>query len=254
MELNHKVLGHGDPVIILHGLFGTLDNWQTVGRLLSEDYQVFLVDQRNHGRSPDIPEHTYEGMVNDLDYFMEFNWIHHTYLIGHSMGGKTAMQYALHHPDKVRKLVVIDIAPKAYAGGHEGIFEALRSLDLTQVKERGDAEAHLRKYIDSYGVLQFLLKNLSRGKDGTYSWKMNLPVLHEHYQDILGEVEGDTPYEGPTLFIRGSESPYIQDSDWPRILDFFPNAQLATVEGAGHWVHADAPEELLELLRTFLAD
>ena len=253
MDLHHKILGHGDPVIILHGLFGTSDNWQTIGRMLSEDYQVFLVDQRNHGRSPHIPEHTYEAMVNDLDYFLEFNWIHHPCLIGHSMGGKTAMQYALSHPDKVHKLVVIDIGPKAYAGGHERIFEAMLSLDLAQVKEREDAEAHLRRYIDSYGVLQFLLKNLSRTKDGIYHWKMNLPVLYDHYKDILGEIEGDAPFEGPTLFIRGSESPYILDDDWSHIHDYFPLAQLATVPGAGHWVHADAPRELLQLLRHFLA-
>ena len=253
MELNHKILGEGDPVIILHGLFGTLDNWQTIGRLLSEMYQVYLIDQRNHGRSPQFPEHTYEAMAGDLAYFMEYNWINHTHLIGHSMGGKTAMQYALQHPEKVSKLVVIDIGIKAYPGGHEVIFEAMRSLDMTQVKERGDAEAHLRKYIDSYPVLQFLLKNLSRSKEGIYNWKMNLPVLYDHYHDILGEIDADKPYEGPALFIRGSASNYIQDDDWSDIHDLFPHAHLATIEGAGHWVHADAPRELLQLLRHFLA-
>lgn len=251
MDLHHKILGHGDPVIVLHGLFGTLDNWQTVGRLLGEDYQVFLVDQRNHGRSPHIPEHSFQGMADDLGFFMEFNWIHHTHLLGHSMGGKTAMQYALHHPEKVGKLVVVDIGPKAYPGGHEQIFEALLSIDLSKVAEREQVEAHLRGYISENGIVQFLMKNLSRSKDGVYHWKMNLPVLRDHYSELLREVTSDTPFEGPALFIRGERSRYILDEDWPHIRDLFPNAKLATVAGAGHWVHADAPLELLRLVRDF---
>ncbi|MFZ2898477.1 MAG: alpha/beta fold hydrolase [Saprospiraceae bacterium] len=252
MDLHHKIFGQGYPLIILHGLFGTLDNWQTVGRMLSEDYQVFLIDQRNHGRSPHIPEHNYQALADDLGFFMEFNWIQKTHLIGHSMGGKTAMQFALQHPEKVDKLVVVDIGPKAYTGGHEGIFHALRALDLSTVKEREDAEKHLGQYITDDGVLQFLMKNLSRSKDGAYHWKINLPVLYDHYQEIIGPVKSDHPYEGPVLFIRGARSHYIVDDDWSDIHDMFPHAQLATVPDAGHWVHAEAPEELLQLVRNFL--
>ena len=164
------------------------------------------------------------------------------------------MHFALHHPDKVDKLVVIDIAPKAYSGGHEPIFEALLSIDLPRETTRDEVEDDLRKHISNNAILQFLLKNLTRTKDGIYHWKMNLPVLYDHYADILGTVDWNTPYEGPTLFIRGSESSYILDDDWSHINDLFPNAQLATIPGAGHWVHADAGEELLELLRHFLAD
>ena len=254
MDLHHKILGQGHPVIILHGLFGTSDNLQTMGRLLSEDYQVFLLDQRNHGRSPHIPEHTYEAMANDLGHFMEFNWIHHTHLIGHSMGGKTAMHFALHNPGKVDKLVVVDIGPKAYTGGHEPIFEAMHSVNLPRETSREEVETILRQHIPYTAVIQFLLKNLTRTKDGIYHWKMNLPVLHDHYPDIIGKIDGPAPFEGPTLFIRGSESSYILDDDWSDIHDLFPNAQLATIPGAGHWVHSDAPDELLELLRHFLAD
>ena len=254
MELHHKIIGHGDPVIVLHGLFGALDNWQTVGRMLGEDYQVFLIDQRNHGRSPHFPEHNFQAMADDLAYFMEYNWIHHTHLIGHSMGGKAAMQFALQHAEKVGKLVVGDIGPKAYASGHEPIFEALLSIDLSTVTEREQVEAHLRGHMSEYGVIQFLMKNLSRSKDGVYHWKMNLPVLKDQYADILVELKSDTPFEGPTLFIRGEKSRYILDEDWPGILELFPNARLATIPGAGHWVHADAPKELLELVRQFIAN
>lgn len=254
MELHHKILGHGDPVIILHGLFGTLDNWQTVGRLLGETYQVFLVDQRNHGRSPHIPEHTFQAMAADLGHFMEFNWIHHTHLIGHSMGGKTAMQFALQHPEKVGKLVVVDIGPKAYAGGHEHIFDALLSIDLPSVTEREEVEARLREKISENSIVQFLMKNLSRTKDGIYHWKMNLSVLHDHYTDMLGAIESPLPYEGPALFIRGERSPYILDDDWSDLTDLFPHARLATVPEAGHWVHADAPGELLKLVRNFFKE
>lgn len=252
MELHHKILGQGHPVIILHGLFGTLDNLMTTGRMLSEDYQVFLVDQRNHGRSPHIPEHNYTAMASDLAFFMEYNWIHHTHLIGHSMGGKAAMKYALLHPEKVDKLVVVDIGPKGYSGGHEPIFHAMRSLDLSTVKERSDAEQHLSQYISDEGVVLFLMKNLSRAKDGTYHWKMNLPVLYDHYPEIIGPITCDHPYEKPVLFIRGGNSHYILDDDWSDIHDLFPYAQLATIPGVGHWVHAEAPDELISLVRNFL--
>ena len=254
MHLHHKILGEGRPLIILHGLFGTLDNWQTVGRLLSEDYQVFLLDQRNHGRSPHIPEHNYPALAADIDHFLEFNWINRPHIIGHSMGGKAAMQFALQHPEKVDKLVVVDIGPKAYSGGHEPIFYALQSIDLSQIKERSEAENLLRQYIPDYGVIQFLLKNLTRSKDGTYHWKANLPVLYDHYQEIVGEIKSDKPYEGPVLFIRGGTSRYILDDDWSDIHDLFPNARLATVPDAGHWVHAEAPDEILQLVRDFLKE
>jgi len=254
MELHHKIFGHGDPLIILHGLFGTLDNWQTLGRMLGENYQVFTIDQRNHGRSPHIPEHTFAAMASDLNAFMEYNWIHHAHLVGHSMGGKTAMQFALQHSDKVGKIIVVDIGPKAYRGGHELIFEALGAIDLSRVAEREQVEAHLRQYIQENAIVQFLMKNLSRSKDGAYHWKMNLPVLRDYYNDMLLPIQSDRPYEGPILFIRGERSPYIQDDDWSEIQDLFPNARLATIKGAGHWVHADAPRELLQLILGFLKE
>ncbi len=252
VELNYKSFGQGEPVIILHGLFGTLDNWQTVAKALAEHFLVFIVDQRNHGRSPHVDGMSYPLLAEDLREFMESHWIYRAHLIGHSMGGKTVMQFALHYPDMVDKLAVIDIAPKAYPGGHEEIFQALLDLDIDRVENRQDAEAFLARRIDSPPVLQFLLKNISRNHEGRYAWKMNLPVLYRHYPDILRQVEGEPPYDGPALFLRGGRSPYVLPEDEPHIRSLFPQAHIETVENAGHWVHAEAPATVIEKLKSFL--
>ena len=253
MELNYKTFGQGDPLIILHGLFGTLDNWQTLGKRWAEDYSVYMLDQRNHGRSPHFPNISYPVMAEDIRQFLEANWIHETNLLGHSMGGKTAMQLALHYPDLVNKLVVVDILPKAYPPGHKDIFDAMLSLDLERTASRQEADVHLANKIPEPGVRQFLLKNLSRNKEGGFRWKMNLPVLHNHYEAILASLEGEYTFEGPTLFIKGEHSPYIHEFDMTLAMEFFPNARLETVRGAGHWVHADQPDELFRLVSDFLA-
>ncbi len=251
MELNFKQFGQGDPIIILHGLFGMLDNWQTIAKQLAEHHTVFIVDQRNHGKSPHHPDFDYAIMADDLRCFMEENWIYNAHLIGHSMGGKAVMQFALEYPEMVNKLIVVDIAPKAYVGGHQTIFEALFALDLEQVQNRKEAEAKLMEYIPEFGVRQFLLKNLSRKKEGGYAWKMNLEAIHDHYQDILSKIDGDS-VETDTLFIRGSKSKYIKDEDQEDIRQLFPNHSLKTIEDAGHWVHAEQPQQLLAMVRHFL--
>lgn len=248
LELNYKTFGQGFPIVILHGLFGTLDNWQTIARRLSEQNMIFLIDQRNHGRSPHTVDIDYPRMAEDLRQFLESQWIFKAHIIGHSMGGKTAMRFALDHADMVEKLMVVDIAPKAYTGGHESIFDALMNLDLGTVETRQDAYDYLKTRIPEEGTVQFLMKNLSRTKEGSFEWKMNLPAIYNHYEDILAGVESNTPFEGATLFIRGQKSNYIQDSDWPLIQTLFPAARLATVPNAGHWVHADAPDALVQLL------
>jgi len=252
MNLNYKEYGQGDPIIILHGLFGTLDNWQTIARKLAKNYSVFLIDQRNHGRSSHTDAIDYPLMAADLHEFMLEMGMYQAHIIGHSMGGKTAMQFALEYPDMVDKLVIVDITPKAYVGGHQTIFEALFSLDLDKLKNRKEADAILSERIDEFGVRQFLLKNLTREKEGTYKWKMNLPVIHKHYEDILAAIESDYPFEKSTLFIKGEKSNYITEEDIPLIQSLFPEAKLETVEDAGHWVHAEKPKELLEMVTNFL--
>ena len=252
MELNYKSFGQGDPIIILHGLFGTLDNWQTIAKKLADDYLVYIVDLRNHGRSPHADPMTYEQMAEDIQQFLENNWIYEANVIGHSMGGKVAMQLALEYPDLVQKLVVVDIAPKAYAGGHHHIFKALFALDLTTLDSRSAAEEQLRANIEEEGVRQFLLKNLSRNKEGGYRWKMNLPSIFKHYEDILAPIESSEVFDHPSLFIKGGQSNYIQEKDTDLIKSLFPQAIIEQVAQAGHWVHAEAPEELLKLVKYFV--
>jgi len=256
IQLNHKSFGQGDAIVILHGLFGTLDNWQTLAKKLAEDYYVFLVDQRNHGRSPHVEGMSYPLMANDLKGFLEQNWIHQTHIIGHSMGGKTAMQFALEYPDVVDKLVVVDIAPKTYLGGHELILSALRNFPVTQVENRKEAEQILLEAgVEELGVRQFLLKNLTRSKTGGYEWKMNFSEIDKHYANILAniEIENKSSFEGETLFVRGANSNYVLDEDLGAIQSLFPKAELETISQSGHWIHAEQPQALLKLLKGFLA-
>ncbi|MFN7115202.1 MAG: alpha/beta fold hydrolase [Saprospiraceae bacterium] len=254
MELNYKVFGQGDPLVILHGLFGTLDNWQTIAKQLAEHFTVYIVDQRNHGRSPHNDLIDYPSMAADLRHFLESHWMFKAHLMGHSMGGKTVMQFALEHPDMVDKLVVVDVAPKRYKGGHEEILAAILALDLNTVQSRYDAEGFLRQRLvhQDESTIQFLMKNLSRTPEGGFEWKMNFPAIYNHYQDILAPIEVEANFEGETLFIRGEKSNYIQDADWQNILSKFPHAQLETIANAGHWVHADQPKILLEKVSNFL--
>lgn len=254
MNLNYKSFGQGDPIIILHGLFGTLDNWQTIAKQLAEDYMVFIIDLRNHGRSPHVDEHTYKAMADDIQVFMSENWLYGAHLIGHSMGGKTAMRLALDYPELVNKLVVVDMGIKQNEPGHQAIFEALLELDLENLKSRGEADKEFQKRIDEFGVRQFLLKNLSRKREGGYEWKMNLPVIHRHYNDILEAIEHDDTFDNPTLFLRGGQSDYVLEEDFIAIQELFTDATLETIEEAGHWVHAAAPEEFLRIVRAFLKD
>ena len=253
MQLNYKTFGQGPPLIILHGLFGMLDNWQTMAKQLSDTFMVFIVDQRNHGRSPHIDHIDYPSMANDLKVFMEDNWIHEAHLLGHSMGGKTAMQFAMEYPEMLDKLVVVDIAPRAYEGGHQLIFDALHSVDLSSVQSRTEADQKLAVLVPDSGVRQFLLKNLSRDKEnGGFRWKMNLSVITRDYPNIIAGLDAVGEFEGETLFIKGGRSDYISAMDEPEIKLRFPQSDIQTVEGAGHWVHAEQPAALLQMLRQFL--
>lgn len=253
MDLNYKVFGEGKPVVILHGMFGTLDNWQAIAKQLATHFMVFIVDLRNHGRSPHSDKFDYPTMAEDVKEFMENNWIFKAHLVGHSMGGKVAMKLATDHSDMVEKLVVVDIAPKAYVGNHMDIFEALFALDLKNLKSRIEASDFLAKRIKDDGVRQFILKNLSIDKDTQeYEWKMNLPVIHKAYRHILGEGDLEHSFGGETLFIRGEKSDYILPNEFENYQKLFPNSDLATINNAGHWVHAEQPEQFLQVLTKFL--
>lgn len=247
LELNYKTFGQGPAFIILHGLMGQLDNWQTIAKKIASDYTVYLVDQRNHGRSPHTDSHSYFDMAEDLNDFMDQQGIHSATILGHSMGGKTAMQFAQTYEDRVDRLIVIDIGPKEYPPHHNEIFAAFTSLDLSTLASRKEAEEKLTSQIPDAGVVLFLMKNLSR-KGTSFSWKMNLEVLNRDYNNIVVPTYPTWPVEVETLFIRGEQSNYILDEDWDTILESFPNAVLETVANAGHWVQAQQPEQTLGLI------
>jgi pimeloyl-ACP methyl ester carboxylesterase len=255
VNLNFKTFGEGKPIIFLHGLFGMLDNWQTFGKKVAEEgYMVYLIDQRDHGKSPFTSEFNYQLLAEDLKKFMEDNWLYKAVIVGHSMGGKTAMQFAANYEDMLDKLVVVDIAPKKYRSGHEDIFNALMSIDLSKVTNRKEVHDHLAHSIkEDESTIQFLLKNLQRNKEGGYRWKMNVDVLYQHYDQILETPNFIGEIETPTLFVRGGESNYIKEEDWPDIQKTFTHATLHTVEDAGHWIHAQKPDELFDVLLSFIS-
>jgi esterase len=253
MKLNYKHLGKGTSLIILHGLFGSLDNWLTLGKKFAEHFSVYLVDQRNHGRSPHTEEHSFELMAADIDEFMQQHHIEKAHLIGHSMGGKTAIQFSLLHPEKVLKQIIIDIAPKKYPRGHDDIFDAIFSLNLSQIEKRDEADKILSEKIRDLGTRQFLLKNLDRNSDsGTFEWKMNLDVLYRDYDNISKEIISTNPVDVETLVIRGGKSGYVPDEDLKLFKKLFPKTTMTDIENAGHWVHAEAPVELLAIASRFL--
>lgn len=251
MKLNFRQAGEGKPLIILHGLFGSGDNWVTVTKPLAEHYHVYVLDQRNHGRSPHSPVHSYLSMADDLLEFISDNKIENPYILGHSMGGKTAMQLALNHSDKLEKLVVVDISPRYYKPHHQDVISGLSAVDLENIKSREEAETAMLPYLAELGVRQFLLKNLYRSESGGFAWRMNLDAIVGQIENIGMENKGG-PFTKPTLFLRGENSNYIQEKDHEIIKKLFPNSNIQTIAGAGHWVQAEKPREFVEAVVTFL--
>ena len=252
MILNYKEYGEGDKVLIIaHGLFGSLDNWSTLGRRFAENRRVILVDQRNHGHSFHADEMNYTVMAQDLVDLMDHLSIPEAQFIGHSMGGKTVMKMAMIAPERMSRMIVADIAPKAYPPHHDLIFEAIHALDLDKVHSRGEAEDVISHVLKDRGTLLFLLKNLYWKEKGQLAWRMNLPVIEAHMEDILNSVGLETVMT-PTLFIRGSQSKYIQAEDEMPIHFQFPMGELITMQGVGHWLHAEDPETFYALAEDFL--
>ena len=252
VKLHHKSFGQGPPLVILHGLFGSLDNWQTVAKKLGQHRSVYLVDLRNHGRSPHDFELSYPLMAEDVAMFMEDQWLFQADVAGHSMGGKVAMQIAVDYPQLLKKLIILDITPHQIRARHEHIFEAMLDIDTASLTDRREAETQLRTFIHEEDVVQFLLKNLKRNKSGGYRWKMNLPALHRHYDNINAAVYIGETVEIPTLFVRGAQSDYVTDQDWNEIKKLFVNSYLETVSDSGHWIHADQPGFLMQRMMAFL--
>jgi esterase len=245
------------PLVILHGLFGTLDNWQTLARRWADEagLRVVSVDLRNHGRSFHSPEHSYALMAQDVLALLDHLAIDpaHLTLLGHSMGGKVAMTLALGYPARLAQLIVLDIAPRFSNMEHQDdIIAGLQAVDLSTIQNRQQAEAALVPNIPQLGVRQFLLKNLYRREDNSFAWRINLPALVENLAAVGEEIAAAQPFLKPTLFIRGGKSDYITaDDKLHSIPALFPNSQVATVPDAGHWVHAEKPEEIFELVKNF---
>ena len=254
MKLFFRQIGEsGPPIVILHGVFGSSDNWLTVSKpIAARGYRVFLLDQRNHGQSPHADAHDYVSMAVDLGEFLIDHDLEYPILVGHSMGGKTVMQYAMDFPGTFDKLVVVDIAPKFYPIHHAELMRGLRDIDLTTLKSRNEADAILSRYEPSLVVRQFLLKSLYRNEQGQFAWRLNLPVIERELHGIGDELTNPSIVTEPTLFIRGSESPYILDEDIPAIKRIFPNVQIETIEGASHWVQAEKPAEFIKTLVKFI--
>ena len=254
MKLHYKQISQdGQPLVILHGVFGSLDNWATVSKAITDaGYAVYLVDQRNHGRSPHSDEFTYEAMAADLAEFIEDHGVENPVLVGHSMGGKTVMQYAETFPGTYDKLVIVDIGPKAYPPHHQELISGLNALSVDEIESRQQADTLFSAYEPNLGVRQFLLKNLYRTDAGTFGWRFNLPVLTELQANVGTEIPRLRTVTEPTLFIRGAASGYLRDEDWEDILAMFPQARLVTIPKSGHWVQAEQPKLFVKALTTFL--
>lgn len=251
LKLFFRESGAGQPLIILHGLFGSSDNWYSLSKVFAEQYRVLVVDQRNHGQSPHHQVHDYKSLTEDLNMLITNLGLKNPIIMGHSMGGKTAMNFAVKYPDRLSKLIVVDIVPKKYPVHHDSILEGLQAIKLNELESRGQADEILSKYVPEATVRQFLLKNLSRDDSQQFEWKINISVLEEHIEDMGAEMQFEGKFEGPTLFITGEKSNYFEKGDEGIIHRYFPSAKIVSLN-TGHWVQAEQPKEFTETVLGFL--
>ncbi len=253
-KLYSNIIGEGKPFIILHGFLGSGDNWKTLGSDFAErGFEVHLVDQRNHGRSFHDSEFNYEVLAADLKTYCTENNLKDITLLGHSMGGKTAMLFATQYPDMVSKLVIADISPRFYPVHHDAILNGLSQLDFSILKSRGAADKSLSKFVSDTGTRQFLLKNLYWKEKGVLAFRMNLEVLSEQVEEVGEPLPVSATFDGDTLFLRGDKSEYIGNQDERIIQTHFPKAQIVTIANAGHWLHAENPDEFYDAVMVFLS-
>ena len=264
MDLFFRRVGQGTPLIILHGLYGSSDNWLTIARNLSEQYEVFIPDLRNHGHSPHHPQHTYPLLCADIIEMMDNNDIEQCVMLGYSMGGKVAMHVAMTVPQRIKKLIIDDIAPvnycsspdfSTYGAEHLNIVDTLLNTDLTQYSKREEINEAWKHSIRDENVRRFLLKNLQRGKEDNFNWRINIQAIAHNLPHILnGMNEPDRGWqiEVPTLFIKGEHSPYISSTMYPLIRQRFVNYRIANIPNAGHWVHVEQPAAFLDEIHQFL--
>lgn len=251
MKLNFHQQGRGPAVILLHGLFGSSSNLTKAAKALYDDFSVYQVDLRNHGLSPHCADMDYPSMAADIIELMNDQGIEYTNLLGHSMGGKIAMQIALNYAERVKKLIVADIAPVTYPRHHNPVLEGLLALENSNLQSRQQADEKLSEFVLETQVRAFLLKNLFKKQDGNYGLRLNIEAIVNHYE-ALGQAPTGTPFHGPTLFLKGLDSAYIQTKHRDEVLTLFPAAKMQVISGAGHWLHSDKPDTFNRLIRQFL--
>ena len=250
--LHSRILGSGEPLLILHGFLGMGDNWKTLGNKFAEEFEVHLIDQRNHGRSFHSDAFDYELLVEDLLQYLEEHQLKKVNLLGHSMGGKTVMQFAVNYPERVRKLIVADISPRYYPPHHQDILTALNAVDFEIQKSRSEIEKVLENYIPEFGIRQFLMKNVMRASKDGFAFRFNLESLTENYEEITVSLPPFTEFEGPTLFLSGEHSGYISVDDVALIDAHFSDNKIVTIKNGGHWLHADNPSDFYNETLLFL--
>jgi esterase len=254
MNLAFRVLGEGQPLLIFHGLFGQSDNWNTLAKqFATQGFQVFTIDQRNHGLSPHSDVWTYEAMADDVMAFIDAHQLKNPILLGHSMGGKTVLYFEYKYPQIAQKLIVADIAAKAYPPQHNDVLAALHAVNFDAITTRKEAEAILNEYIQDFGTKQFLLKNIywKDTEANRMDWRFNLKVISEHYENVSATIP-DFRSNTPTLIIRGGKSHYVKEEDWTHFQTLFSDVELETIADAAHWVHAEKPQAFYELVMRFL--
>ena len=253
MILHSNIIGQGKPLIILHGFLGMSDNWKSLGTQFSErGFQVHLIDQRNHGRSFHDPIFNYEILVEDIKTYCEEHQLKDSIVLGHSMGGKTAMLFATEHPQMISKLLVADISPRFYPIHHDAILEGLGTLDFNELKSRGEADKVLAQYVPDFGTRQFLLKNLYWIEKGKLALRINLKALKEQVSEVGEALPIHAKFNKETLFLRGDKSEYIAVQDEPLIKRHFPEAKIVTIANAGHWLHAENPKDFYKAVISFI--
>ncbi len=253
MNLYYRELGEGNPpIVILHGVFGSCDNWLTVSKGLAESNKIYLLDARNHGQSPHSDEFNYDVMADDLHEFIQQYQLVNPVIIGHSMGGKTVMRFAVKYPDSFSKMIVVDISPRYYTPHHQSVLAGLSAIPLDSIQTRQEADDILKTFEPELGVRQFLLKNLYRNDQNKFSWRMNFEIIKNKIETIGEALSEGSKITKPTLFVRGANSKYIQEKDITLIRSIFSDVRIATVEGSGHWVQAEKPKEFLEVVKEFL--
>ncbi len=256
MEILHsKIYGEErteTPLLVFHGLFGMLDNWGSFGKEFGELMPTHLLDLRNHGRSFHSDAMSHDDLANDILNYMDFHKIEKANLLGHSLGGKAVMQFAIKFPEKLNKLIVVDISPKAYPPHHQGIIKALQSVDFSKVESRQDVEKVLENYIHEKFVIQFLMKNLYWTDDKKLAWRFNLNTLAEKYTEFVSNAIKFGVFSGPTLFIAGANSNYILPQDQLLIRQQFPDSKVVKIKNAEHWVQANNPVDFNAVVKEFL--